>query len=55
MKRLNLMLLISGFLFTSLISAKEYHVSVKGNDSNNGSALKPFINYRDVSFTLFAK
>jgi hypothetical protein len=41
MKRLNLMLFISGILFTSLISAKEYHVSVKGNDSNNGSALKP--------------
>jgi hypothetical protein len=31
----------------SLISAREYHVSIKGNDKNNGSDTKPF---RTISF-----
>ena len=35
-------LLIIGIFFATLCSAKEYHVSIKGNDTNNGSALKPF-------------
>jgi hypothetical protein len=29
-------------LFTLLCNAKEYHVAVKGNDADDGSALKPF-------------
>ena len=38
------------FVFiTSLISAKEYHVSVKGNNKNNGSAAKPF---RTINFAV---
>lgn len=40
MKR-ELVLLISVF-FTLICHAREYHVSVKGNDVNNGSVLKPF-------------
>ncbi len=42
MKGINLYLLIFGMLITTLSSAKEYHVSVKGNDSGNGSFAKPF-------------
>lgn len=30
------------FSISLFISAKEYHVSVTGNDTNNGSAIKPF-------------
>ncbi len=40
MKKLPLLLLL--VLITSTAFAKEYHVSVKGNDSNDGSAAKPF-------------
>src|SRR5450759_1103545 len=29
-------------LKTSILSAKEYHVSFKGNDGYNGSSLRPF-------------
>jgi hypothetical protein len=42
MKKNILNLLIFGMLITSLSYAKEYHVSVKGNDSNNGSYSNPF-------------
>jgi hypothetical protein len=42
MKKLNFLILIL-LLFNSLISyAMEYHVSIKGNDKNNGSCSKPF-------------
>jgi hypothetical protein len=40
MKKL-ILLLIMVVSYTSMISAREYHVSVKGSDSNDGSALKP--------------
>jgi alpha-N-arabinofuranosidase len=35
-------LLVLTLLVSAGISAKEYHVSVKGNDSDDGSAAKPF-------------
>lgn len=38
-KRLFFVVLIFNF---TLLSAREYHVSVKGNDSNEGSSQKPF-------------
>ena len=34
-------------LTTPVVSAREYHVSIKGNDTNVGSASKP---YRNISF-----
>ena len=40
----NLLLLI---LLTSAVSAKEYHVSLKGSDKNEGSNTKPF---RTINF-----
>jgi hypothetical protein len=42
MKRLNVYLLSFGIFVTTLSSAKEYHVSIKGNNTNDGSASKPF-------------
>jgi len=42
MKKLNLYLLILGFFTTTMTFANEYHVSVKGNDDNDGSAVNPF-------------
>ena len=42
MKSLNFYLLILILFCTCLVSAKEYHVSGKGSDSADGSALKPF-------------
>jgi hypothetical protein len=42
MKKLNSYLLILALMSATVCSAKEYHVSVNGNDSNDGSALKPF-------------
>lgn len=42
MKKLKLCLLILVVLAATVTSAKEYHVSVKGNDANDGSFLKPF-------------
>ena len=42
MRRLFFYLLILAVFNTSLIYAREYHVSVKGIDSNDGSSLKPF-------------
>ena len=47
MKRLKFKLSISLVLITSIISAKEYHVSVNGNDKNAGSDSKPF---RTINF-----
>lgn len=41
MKRINIILLILSF--NILISAKEYHVSKSGNDSNEGSFRLPFL------------
>ncbi len=43
----NLKLLVFFLLFAGNVIAKEYHVSVNGNDTNDGSAPKPFrtINY----------
>jgi hypothetical protein len=41
MKRQNFCLLILILFSTSLVSAKEYHVSVKGSNTNDGSLLKP--------------
>ena len=41
MRKLNLHLLILLILTTTVTSATEYHVSVKGNDANDGSFLKP--------------
>lgn len=40
MKKIQLLGLIS--LLSIVVSAKEYHVSVKGNDTNNGSATETF-------------
>ncbi len=37
-----LLLFLAAATVTMIGSAKEFHVSVKGNDSNDGSALKPF-------------
>lgn len=42
MKKLKLYFSILGFLATTMSFANEYHVSVKGNDNNVGSANKPF-------------
>ena len=42
MKQLKLSFIACFLLITTLLAAKEYHVSVKGNDSNEGSELKPF-------------
>lgn len=42
MKFRKIELLICGFLLSIGISAKEYHVSVQGNDRNDGSVLEPF-------------
>ena len=42
MKNLKFKLLILLALITIATSAKEYHVSVNGNDKNDGSASKPF-------------
>ncbi len=42
MKNRNLYLLIMMVLASTAIFAKEYHVSVKGSDTNDGSASKPF-------------
>ena len=42
MKRLKFMLLILMVVITTVVSAKEYHVSFKGNDKNDGSSSKPF-------------
>ena len=42
MKKLNLYLLILVIFNTTLSSGKEYHVSIKGNDTGDGSASKPF-------------
>jgi hypothetical protein len=42
MKRLRWFLMSLGIFITSISSAKEYHVSIKGNDINDGSASKPF-------------
>lgn len=42
MKKLKIKLLILLVLITTVISAKEYHVSVNGSDKNKGSATKPF-------------
>lgn len=47
MRKLNMNLLFILALVTSVVTAKEYHVSVKGNDQNNGSASKPF---RTINF-----
>ena len=38
-----LYLIISALLlFSTIASAREYHVSVSGDDNNDGSAVKPF-------------
>jgi len=42
MKRLSFFLIIQFVFNCTLIHAKEYHVSVKGDDTNDGSVLKPF-------------
>ena len=42
MKNLLLYSLTLILLSTTLCSAREYHVSVKGDDNNDGSGLKPF-------------
>jgi alpha-N-arabinofuranosidase len=47
MRRLKCKLLILFVLATSVISAKEYHVAVKGSDSNDGSVSNPF---RTINF-----
>jgi len=47
MKLLNFKLLILMLLITSIVSAKEYHVSVKGSDKFDGSDFKPF---RTINF-----
>jgi hypothetical protein len=47
MKNITFKLLILFLLVAAVGSAKEYHVSVKGSNKNNGSAATPFktINY----------
>lgn len=45
MKKLELLLLM--ILATTIISAKEYHISVSGSDINEGSVAKPF---RNINF-----
>src|ERR1035437_6167507 len=42
MKSLRFELLIMLVLMISIVSAKVYHVSIKGNDKNDGTASKPF-------------
>ena len=42
MKNLKCKLLILFVLITTIVSAKEYHVSVNGSDTNNGMASNPF-------------
>ncbi|MEI8113961.1 MAG: right-handed parallel beta-helix repeat-containing protein [Bacteroidia bacterium] len=42
MKKLKFNFLIGLILTTTVLLAKEYHVSVKGNNNNEGSASKPF-------------
>lgn len=42
MNKLQFKLLVILFSFSALVAAREYHVSVKGNDSNAGSASTPF-------------
>jgi hypothetical protein len=42
MRKLYFFLLFWGVIITPVVSAKEYHVSKKGNDTNDGSASKPF-------------
>lgn len=45
MKKLSLLFFL--VFLTSLVSGKEYHVSVKGNDKNDGTASNPF---KTISF-----
>jgi hypothetical protein len=47
MMKIKFQLVLLMVLITTAITAKEYHVSVKGSDQNEGSALKPLrtINY----------
>jgi hypothetical protein len=47
MKKLRFKLLALLALLTFTVSAKEYHVSVTGNDTNDGSVVKPF---RTINF-----
>jgi len=47
MKNLKINLLIVLVLMISIVSAKEYHVSVNGSNKNDGSASKPF---RTINF-----
>ena len=42
MKNFKITLLFALVLMTSVITAKEYHVSVIGSDNNDGSATNPF-------------
>jgi len=42
MKMQRFKLVLALLLLTAAVSAKEYHVSLRGNDSNNGSAAAPF-------------
>ncbi len=42
MKKLTITLLILLVLISTSVSAREYHVSVKGSDKNDGSASAPF-------------
>jgi alpha-N-arabinofuranosidase len=42
MKLMKIKLLVLALLVSAGISAKEYHVSVNGNDGDNGSVSKPF-------------
>lgn len=47
MRKLKFKLVLLMVFITTAITAKEYHVSVKGSDQNEGSALKPF---RTINF-----
>ena len=47
------LLILSLFISVS-ISAKEYHVSKSGNDSNVGSILKPFLSVSQAAKTAYA-
>jgi hypothetical protein len=47
MRKHNLIFLVFLAFATSLLSAKEFHVSVNGNNTNEGSDLKPF---RTINF-----
>lgn len=42
MKKLTFYLLILALFNTTTIYAREFHVSAKGNDTNDGSVVKPF-------------